>query len=357
MTAKSARIRHFASDNYSGICPEAFAAMGEANQQHEVSYGNDRWTEKASNLIREVFETDCEVFFVFNGTSANSLSLASMCQSYHSVLCHELAHVEVAECGAPEFFANGSKVLLLHGDHAKVDGNSIERAVNKRTDIHYPKPRVLSLTQPTEMGTVYSLDELKALTDIARHFQLRVHVDGARFANAVASLGVTPKEISWKAGVDVLCFGGTKNGIAVGEAVVFFNRELAKEFDYRCKQGGQLASKMRYLSAPWVGVLQDGAWLRHAGHSNAMAKRLETAIRKIPSVKIVHPVQTNAVFATIPDKMVNGMYERGWKFYTHVGSQGEARLMCSWDTTATDVDEFAVDLAEEASAMSGTILR
>src|SRR5712672_15249 len=357
MTAKAARIRHFASDNYSGICPEAFVAMGEANQQHEVSYGNDRWTEKASNLIREVFETDCEVFFVFNGTSANSLSLASMCQSYHSVLCHELAHVEVAECGAPEFFANGSKVLLLNGDHAKVDGKSIERAVNKRTDIHYPKPRVLSLTQPTEMGTVYSLDELKALTDLARHLHLRVHVDGARFANAVVSLGVTPKEISWKAGVDVLCFGGTKNGIAVGEAVVFFNRELAKEFDYRCKQGGQLASKMRYLSAPWVGVLQDGAWLRHAGHSNAMAKRLESAIRKIPSVKIVHPVQTNAAFAPIPDKMGTGMPERGWKFYTHVGSQGEARLMCSWDTTTQDVDEFAADLAEEASAVSSSAVR
>jgi threonine aldolase len=356
MTAKAARIRHFASDNYSGICPEAFAAMTEANQQHEVSYGNDRWTEKASNLIREIFETDCEVFFVFNGTSANSLSLASMCQSYHSVLCHELAHVEVAECGAPEFFANGSKVLLLEGEHAKVDGKMIERAVKKRTDIHYPKPRVLSLTQPTELGTVYSVEELKALTDIAQHFHLRVQMDGARYANAVASLGVTPKEISWKAGVDVLCFGGTKNGIAVGEAVVFFNRELAKEFDYRCKQGGQLASKMRYLSAPWVGVLQDGAWLRYAGHSNAMAKRLESALRKIPSVKIVHPVQTNAVFATIPDKIVNGMYERGWKFYTHVGSQGEARLMCSWDTTPEDVDEFAADLAAETLGMSGSVL-
>ena len=350
MTAKAAKTRHFASDNYSGICPEAFAAMAEANQQHEVSYGNDRWTEKASNLIREVFETDCEVFFVFNGTSANSLSLASMCQSYHSVLCHELAHVEVAECGAPEFFANGSKVLLLEGAHAKVDAKSIERAVKKRTDIHYPKPRVLSLTQPTELGTVYSVEELKALTDVARHFHLRVQVDGARFANAVASLGVTPKEITWKADVDVLCFGGTKNGIAVGEAVVFFNRELAKEFDYRCKQGGQLASKMRYLSAPWVGMLQDGAWLRHAGHSNAMGKRLEAGVRKVKSVTIVHPVQTNVVFAKIPDEMVKGMYERGWKFYTHVGSEGEARLMGSWDTTVEDVDEFAADLADLDSA-------
>src|SRR6266498_898841 len=219
MSVANHRRRQFASDNYAGICPEAWAALTEANAGHEVSYGNDTWTQKAADLLREIFETDCEVFFVFNGTSANSLSLASLCQSYHSVLCHELAHVEVAECGAPEFFANGSKVLLLEGEHAKIDGKSIERAVNKRTDIHYPKPRVLSLTQPTELGTVYSVDELKALTDAARKFQLRVQMDGARFANAVASLAVTPKEITWKAGVDVLCFGGTKNGIAVGEAV------------------------------------------------------------------------------------------------------------------------------------------
>jgi len=344
MTAKAARIRHFASDNYSGICPEAFAAIGEANQQHEVSYGNDRWTEKASNLIREVFETNCEVFFVFNGTSANSLSLASLCQSYHSVLCHELAHVEVAECGAPEFFSNGAKVLLLPGDHAKIEAGSIERAVNKRTDVHYPKPRVLSLTQATEMGTVYSSDELRNLTSVARRLNLRVHMDGARFANAVVSLGVTPKEITWEAGVDVLCFGGTKNGIAVGEAVVFFNAELAREFDYRCKQGGQLASKMRFLSAPWVGLLQDGAWLRHAKHANAMAKRLESGLRPLSGIKVVHPVQTNAVFAKIPDEAVDRMYQRGWKFYTHVGSAGEARLMCSWDTTPEDVDAFANDL-------------
>src|SRR5262252_5237455 len=166
MTAATKARRQFASDNYAGICPEAFAAMVEANQSHEVSYGNDTWTEKASNLIRDLFETDCEVFFVFNGTSANSLSLASLCQSYHSILCHELAHVEVAECGAPEFFANGSKVLLLAGADGKIDPNSIERAVNKRTDIHYPKPHALSLTQATEVGTVYSLAEINALAEM-----------------------------------------------------------------------------------------------------------------------------------------------------------------------------------------------
>src|SRR2546422_4483254 len=318
MTAESPRRRHFASDNYAGMCPEALAALVQANEGHEVSYGNDTWTEKASNLIRDVFETNCEVFFVFNGTSANSLSLASLCQSYHSILCHELAHVEVAECGAPEFFANGTKVLLLEGSEGKIDPKAIERAVNKRTDIHYPKPRALSLTQATEVGTVYSLAELRALTDVARQFNLRVQMDGARFANALVSLSVAPKEITWQSGVDVLCFGGTKNGVAVGEAVVFFNRELALEFDYRCKQGGQLASKMRFLSAPWVGMLQDGAWLRHARHANAMAARLEAALRQLPQIEIAFPVESNGVFAKIPSRVVDGLHQRGWKFYTGV---------------------------------------
>jgi threonine aldolase len=344
MNAEAAPRRQFASDNYAGICPEAFAAMVEANQGHEVSYGDDTWTAKASNLIRDVFETDCEVFFVFNGTSANSLSLASLCQSYHSVLCHELAHVETSECGAPEFFANGTKVLLLPGADGKVDPKAVGHAVHKRTDIHYPKPHVLSLTQATELGTVYSLDELRAVTDAARRCHLRVHMDGARFANAVVALGVKPKELTWESGVDVLCFGGSKNGIALGEAVVFFNPELAREFDYRCKQGGQLASKMRFLSAPWVGMLQDGAWLRYAKHSNAMARRLEAAIRPLPQVEIAYPVQTNTVFARLPEAVTQGMYQRGWKYYTHV-SPDSARLMCSWDTTPEDVDAFAADLA------------
>jgi threonine aldolase len=348
MTTTVQKSRHFASDNYAGICPEAFAAMVEANQGHEVSYGDDTWTEKASNLLREIFETNCEVFFVFNGTSANSLSLASLCQSYHSILCHEISHVEGSECGAPEFFANGTKVLLLPGEDGKIKPESIHRAVNKRNDIHFPKPRALSLTQATEVGTVYSLDELMVLAEVARRFQLRIQMDGARFANAVVALGLPPKEITWQAGVDVLCFGGTKNGIAIGEAVVFFNRELAQEFDYRCKQGGQLASKMRFLSAPWVGMLQDGAWLRHAQHSNAMAQRLAAAIADVPRVRTSYPVQTNAVFAKLQPDLVEALHARGWKFYTNVGGWDESRLMCSWDTTAADVDAFAADLKELA---------
>jgi threonine aldolase len=344
--------RQFASDNYAGICPEAWAAMTEANTGHEVSYGNDTWTEKASNLIREIFETKCEVFFVFNGTAANSLSLAALCQSYNSVLCHRLAHVEVAECGAPEFFANGSKVLLLGGKNGKIDPAEIHDAVNKRNDIHYPKPRALSLTQATEEGTVYSVDEVKALTDLARHYGLRVHMDGARFANAVAALEVAPKETTWQAGVDVLCFGGTKNGIAIGEAVVFFNLEAARDFDYRCKQGGQLASKMRFLSAPWTGMLKDGAWLRHAKHANAMAKRLEAGLVGIPGVTVSYPVESNGVFARIPVAVEKKMHERGWRFYTGVVTPDESRLMCSWDTTPEEVDAFVADLRELIGAKS-----
>ena len=340
------RTRHFASDNYSGVCPEAWAAMTEANTGHEVSYGNDTWTQRAADLLREIFETDCEVFFVFNGTAANSLALASLCQPYHSILCHERAHVETSECGAPEFFTNGSKILLLQGANGKIDPLEIQRAVNKRNDIHYPKPQVLNLTQATEVGTVYAVAEIKSLADTARKLGLHVQMDGARFGNAVASLGIAPKEITWQAGVDVLCFGGSKNGIALGEAVVFFNRELARDFDYRCKQGGQLASKMRFLSAPWVGMLKDGAWLRHAKHANAMAGRLEVGLRKIPGVQIGYPVESNAVFARIPAPAEQQLRERGWQFYTGVVTPDESRLMCSWDTTMDDVDAFVSDLRE-----------
>ncbi len=337
--------RQFASDNYAGVCPEAWAALAKANQGHVRSYGDDDWTARAADLIREVFETRCEVFFVFNGTAANSLALASMCQSYHSILCAETAHVETDECGAPEFFSNGTKVLLVRGDNGKIDPAGIEQMVNRRSDIHYPKPRVVSVTQATELGTVYSVEELKAVWSMCKKLGLRLHMDGARFANAVAALGVAPKEITWQAGVDVLCLGGTKNGMAVGEAVVFFNPEMAREFDYRCKQAGQLASKMRFLSAPWVGLLQDGAWLRHARQANAMAARLEQALRGFPEIKILFPRQANSVFVEMPAAIINQLWDRGWMFYNFIG-KGGCRLMCAWDTTETDVDAFAADLQE-----------
>ncbi len=335
--------RQFASDNYAGICPEAWAVLAAANHGHEQAYGNDPWTAEATGMIRDLFETRCEVFFVFNGTAANSLALASLCQSYHSILCHELAHVDTDECGAPEFFSNGTKLLTVAGDHGKVTPAAVERMVSRRTDIHYPKPRAVSLTQSTEVGTVYTPDELKAVWSVTKSLGLHLHMDGARFANAVASLGVSPKEITWQAGIDVLCFGGTKNGVGVGEAVVFFDLKLAEEFDYRCKQAGQLASKMRFLSAPWVGMLRDGAWLKRAAHANAMAARLEAGLRSLPGINVLFPRQANAVFATLPAGVPEALWQRGWLFYTFIGAGG-CRLMCAWDTTETDVDAFLADV-------------
>jgi threonine aldolase len=251
--------------------------------------------------------------------------------------------VETDECGAPEFFSNGTKLLQIKGENGHIEPAAIEHTVKKRTDLHFPKPRAVTITQSTEVGTVYSPDQIKAIWAKTKSLGLRLHMDGARFANAVASLGCTPKEITWQAGVDILCFGGTKQGIAVGEAVVFFNRELAKEFEWRCKQAGQLASKMRFLSASWVGMLKDGAWLRHATHANAMAARMEAAIRDLPGVKLLFPRQSNAVFAELPAVAAEALRAKGWLFYSFIGAGG-SRLMCSWDTQPEDVDAFAGDL-------------
>ncbi|GAG15214.1 unnamed protein product, partial [marine sediment metagenome] len=258
------------------------------------------------------------------------------CQSYHSIICHQEAHVETDECGGPEFFSNGTKVLLVGGEDGKIDLDGVRHTVERRTDLHYPKPRVLSITQATEMGTVYSPAELDAVSETTRRLGLRLHMDGARFANAVASLGVSPKELTWKAGVEVLCFGGTKNGMPVGDAIVFFDRELAEEFEYRCKQAGQLASKMRFIAAPWVGLLESGAWLEHARYANACARRLEAGLREVKGVELIAPTQANAVFAQLPGAVAEGLRKRGWHFYGFIGAGG-ARFMCSWETADEDV--------------------
>jgi threonine aldolase len=335
--------RQFASDNCSGICPEAWEALAAANQGHASSYGDDLWTQRAADALRELFETNCEVFFVFNGTAANALALASLCQSYHSIICHELAHVETDECGAPEFFSNGTKVLVAQGEQGKVTPAAVEFLVARRTDIHYPKPRVVSISQPTEMGTVYSVLEVAALGDTCKRHGLKFHMDGARLANAIATLGVKPKEITWQAGVDVLCFGGAKNGLPLGEAVIFFNAELAEEFGYRCKQAGQLASKMRFMSAPWLGLLESGAWLRNAKQANAAAAAMERELRKLPGIEIMHPRQANSVFVKFPQHISDELRRRGWRFYQFIGAGG-ARLMCTWDTTEEDVQALVADL-------------
>ena len=342
--------QQFASDNYSGICPEVWAAMAEANRGHERAYGEDSWTARAADRFRQLFETDCEVFFAFNGTAANSLALASLCQSYHSVICSETAHVETDECGAPEFFSNGSKLLTARTLGGKLTAETIREVALKRQDIHYPKPRVVTLTQATEVGTVYRPEEVAAISQVCKELKLNLHMDGARFSNACAFLGCSPAELTWKAGVDVLCFGGTKNGMAVGEAILFFNKDLAEDFDYRCKQAGQLASKMRYLSAPWVGLLQDDAWLRYANHANRCARLLAELVADVPGVSLMFPVEANGVFLQLSETAIERLRAWGWRFYTFIGAGG-ARFMCSWDTEEARVRELAADI-RKAMALS-----
>jgi threonine aldolase len=331
----------FASDNTAGICPEAWEAMAEANHGFQSSYGDDVYTRKACDQLRNLFETDCDVYFVFTGTAANALALASLCQSYHSVIAHQAAHVETDECGAPEFFSNGSKILLASGDGGKCDVADVQRLITQRKDLHYPKPRVLSVSQSTEYGTVYRPDELNTLWQGVKHHGVHLHMDGARFANAVASLQVSPAEVTWRAGVEVLCFGGTKMGMAMTEAVVFFNKSLSEDFSWRCKQAGQLNSKMRFASAQWHRMLENDRWLKHARHANELAQSLARGLASIPGVQLLHDVQANAVFATLPAEVDARLREAGWRYYQFIG--GGARFMCSWKTTQADVDALLAD--------------
>jgi len=337
------RPRHFASDNNSGICPEVWNAIAEANTGHIAGYGDDPWTARACDLIREWFESDCAVFFVFNGTAANALALASICRSYHAVLCHRTSHIQLDECGAPEFFSGGAKLIPLDGEHGRLDDTAVEQAIQDHFPLHASKPAAVSLTQATECGTVYQPSQIAAIAEIAHRHGLRVHLDGARFANAVASLQVAPKSITWQAGVDILSLGATKNGGLTAEAIVVFQPELARELDYRIKQAGQLASKMRFSAAGWIGLLGSGAWLKHALHANAMAQRLAKAIAGLPGVKLLHPTDANGVFVDLPSKAIAQLHAQGWHFYVFEGETG-CRLMCSWDTRPSDVDNFALAL-------------
>jgi len=342
----TAAVHHyaFASDNTAGICPEAMAALTAANTGRVPSYGDDAHTAGAKRLLADVFETECDVFFVFNGTAANAVVLAALCQRHHAILCHELSHVETDECGAPEFFTGGSKVLPIAGPNAKLRPADLEPVMHRGHGVHFPKIHALSLTQSTELGTVYAPEEMRALAEFAHARGLAVHVDGARFANAAAALrerGFSPADLTWRAGVDVLCFGGTKNGLLTTEAIVFFNRELAREFDYRVKQSGQLSSKMRFASAQWAAVLRDGAWLRHGAHANRQAQTLAAGLQAL-GFSLVVPTEANGVFVELPPGIAAALEARGWHFYKFIGEHGY-RFMCSWETQGADVAAFLAD--------------
>ncbi len=334
----------FASDNTAPICPEAWAALQEANTDYATAYGEDRWTARVCDRIREIFETDCDVYFVFTGTAANALALAQLCRSFRSIICHQNAHIQTDECGAPEFFTGGSKLLLVGGGNGKIDIEQTEALLMRQNELHSHKPGVISIAQATEFGTAYTRDEIAAIADLARANELFVHMDGARFANAVASLNCAPKTITWEVGVDVLCFGGTKNGTAAGELVIFFNKKISREFDYRVKQAGQLGSKMRFLAAPWIGLLAGDVWLRNARHANRAAHQLAHYLQSKANVEVVFPVEANAVFVRMNDEVARGIQARGWRFYKFI-EPDVYRLMCSWATTESDIGDFIRDVS------------
>jgi threonine aldolase len=336
--------QQFASDNNAGMCPQALEALVRANGEgHVPGYGEDRWTIEAKEKIRALFEADCAVFFVFNGTAANALALAQLCRPYHAVITHKISHVEEDEANAAGFFSGGAKTLGVDTPLAKLTPDAVEDLAGKELSVHQAKPRAVSLTQATELGTLYTREETAALSEVAHRHGLTLHMDGARFANAVAALECSPADLSWRAGVDILCFGGVKNGLGAGEAMLFFDPALAQEFQWRVKQAGQLNSKMRFVTAPWLALLENDTWLANARHANAMARRLQEQVAGETGVRLCFPVEANAVFVDLAPTAQERLRGKGWRFYTFLGER-TCRLMCAWDTEPETVDRFAADL-------------
>jgi threonine aldolase len=337
-------FRNFASDNNAGVHPEIIDAIAQANQGHVVAYGDDPYTRSAVKKFEEHFGSDIAVFFTFNGTGANVLSLQALTRSFQSVLCSAYAHIYTDECGAPEKHT-GCKLIPLPHQDGKITMESVRHAYHGIGDEHHSQPRVISITQSTEMGTVYQPDEIKALARFAHEHDMFLHVDGARIANAAASLGQTLRQATRDLGVDVLSFGGTKNGIMGGEAVVFFHPEQGHDFLYLRKQSMQLASKMRFIAAQFEALLTNDLWRRSAEHANRMAHLLGKEISRIPGVKVIWKVQANGVFAQIPRHSIEKIKQQ-YFFYTWMEEESIVRWMCSFDTTEGDIRKFAEVVAQ-----------
>ncbi|MFZ0390062.1 MAG: low specificity L-threonine aldolase [Calditrichia bacterium] len=336
--------RGFASDNNAGVHPRILEAMMHANRGHVVGYGDDPFTEKALSKFKEIFGEQTETFFVFNGTAANVLGLKAMTESWHSVICGEQAHMQVDECGAPEKFT-GCKLLPVPDQHGKIHVNDIQKHLHDFGFEHHSQPKVISITQATELGTVYTPGEIREIAELAHSNDMYLHMDGARLSNAAVSLNCSLLETSGGAGVDVLSFGGTKNGMMFGEAIVFFQPELARNFKYIRKQGMQLGSKMRFISAQFLELFRYDLWMRNAEHSNHMAQLLKDKIAEIPQIRISRPVQANGVFAVVPTEIIKPLQD-SFFFYVWDEAVSEVRWMTSFDTTESDVGHFVQEIKE-----------
>lgn len=336
--------KSFASDNYAGIHQDILKAINDANYGHQKAYGADEYTAKTIELFKKHFGDHIDVYFVLTGTAANVLGLQTLLKSYQAFICAESAHINVDECGAPEKYT-GCKLLTVPTVDGKLTVEKIKAHLSSLGDQHKVQPKVISITQATEYGTVYTPNEIKQITEFAHQNNLYVHMDGARLSNAAASLNLSLKELTTNTGIDLLSFGGTKNGMMLGEAVIFFNKEFSKDFKYIRKQGMQLASKMRFIAAQFIALLSNDLWLKNATHANNMAKLLADEITKIPQIKISRTVEANAVFAFVDPKIIQLLQER-YNFYVWDENTSEVRWMTSFDTTEQDVLEFVKSIKE-----------
>lgn len=338
----------FSSDNAAGAAPEIMAALVAANRGPAAGYGADAATARLERRFAALFEHEVAVFPVATGTAANALALAALTPPWGIIYCHEHAHIAVNECGAPEFFAGGAKLIGLGGEHAKITPAAVAGRLTARGFVHHAQPAAISLSQSTEAGAVYAAAEIASMGEFARRVRLWLHVDGARFANAVAALGCAPADITWRAGVDALSFGATKNGALAAEAVIFFDPERARDFGYRRKRGGHLVSKMRFVSAQLEAYLEDGLWLRNARHANAMAQQLAAALVRTEGARLRHPVEANEVFVELPDAVIVALAARGFKFHRWGGADALCiRLVASFATTADEVDALVAAIGDE----------
>lgn len=334
-------MKSFASDNYAGVLPEVMEALAKANNGwHARSYGADEITARTVALFKEVFDADVDVYFVFNGTGANVLSISSATQSYNAILCSDTSHIYNDESSAPETFTGCRFFPLRANDHGKLDTATISERLIRKGDVHYAQTALLSITQSTEYGTVYTPEEIRTIAELSHENGLYLHMDGSRFFNAAASLGCSLGEISGKAGVDILSLGGTKAGMMFGEAVVVFNKELSKHIAYKHKQIMQLASKTRFIAAQFEAMLHNEFWRKPASHANIMAQQMYKSLSKNPKVNITKPVQANAIFAEMPRSWYQPLQEH-YPFYVWKESTHEVRLMCAWDTKEEDIKAFA----------------
>ena len=341
--------RGFGSDNHSGISPEIMEAIASANVDHALAYGDDEYCERAVQLIRQEFGTKAGVYFVFNGTGANVLNIDAMCRSHHAVVCAETAHINVDECGAPQRIV-GCRLLTVPTPDGKLTPELVKTRLHGFGFEHHSQPRAISITQPTELGTLYSLDEIRALADLAHSHDMYLHMDGARLANAAVALGCTFRQMTTDCGVDCLSFGGTKNGMMIGESAVILNPVLDADLKYRRKQMGQLSSKMRFMAAQFEAYLSTGVWRRNAEHSNRMAQLLCQSLREVPEAKVVYPVQANSVFVQLPNKVWNALLD-DYFFYLWDEATDVVRWMCSFDTTEEDIHNLVQALKKRLAGL------